>query len=45
MTWQSFWRYAEVTLGRNLRFMDYVLPDKNAGAVFLTAYRSFLTAK
>jgi hypothetical protein len=41
MTWQSFWRRAEVTLGRNPRFVDYVPPDKNAGAVFLTAYRSF----
>jgi hypothetical protein len=45
MTWQSFWRQAEATLGRNPRFMDYVPPDKNAGAVFLTAYRSFMTAK
>jgi hypothetical protein len=41
MTWQSFWRQAEATLGRNPRFMDYVPPDRNAGAVFLTAYRSF----
>jgi len=40
MTWQSFWRQAESTLGRNPRFMDYVPPDRNAGAVFLTAYRS-----
>jgi Fe-S cluster biogenesis protein NfuA len=45
MTWQSFWRQAEATLGRNPRFMDYVPPDKNAGAVFLTAYRSFMTTK
>jgi hypothetical protein len=45
MTWQSFWRQAEATLGRNPRFMDYVPPDKNAGAIFLTAYRSFMTAK
>ena len=45
MTWQSFWRQAEAILGRNPRFMDYVPPDKNAGAVFLTAYRSFMTAK
>ena len=41
MTWQSFWRQAEATLGRNPRCMDYVPLDKNAGAVFLTAYRSF----
>jgi hypothetical protein len=45
MTWQSFWRQAEATLGRHPRFLDYVPPDKNAGAVFLTAYRSFMTAK
>jgi len=45
LTWQSFWRQAEATLGRNPRFMDYVPPDKNAGAVFLTAYRSLMTAK
>jgi hypothetical protein len=45
MTWQSFWRQAEATLGRNPRFIDYVPPGKNAGAVFLTAYRSFMTAK
>src|SRR5262245_35868000 len=45
MTWQSFWRQAEATLGRNPRFMDYVPPDKKAGAVFLTAYRSFMTTK
>ena len=41
MTWQSFWQQAEATLGRNPRCMDYVPLDKNAGAVFLTAYRSF----
>jgi len=45
MTWQSFWRQAETTFGRNPRFMDYVPPDKNAGAVFLTAYRSLMTAQ
>jgi hypothetical protein len=45
MTWQSFWRQAEATLGQNPRFMDYVPPDKNAGAAFLTAYRSFMTTK
>jgi hypothetical protein len=45
MTWQSFWRQAEATLGRNPRVVDYVPPDQNAGVVFLTAYRSFMTAK
>jgi hypothetical protein len=45
LTWQSFWRQAEVTLGRSLRFMAYVPPDKNAGVVLLTAYRSSMTAQ
>lgn len=45
MTWQSFWRQAEAILGRNPRFVDYVSPDKHAGVVFLTAYRSFMTQK
>ena len=44
MTWQAFWRKAEATLGHNARFVDYVPPDKNAGAVFLQAYRRFMTA-
>jgi len=45
MTWASFWRQAEATLGRNARFVDYVPPDRNAGAAFLTAYRRVMTAK
>ena len=45
MTWASFWRQAEAALGRNPRFVDYVPPDKNAGMVFLIAYRSFITGK
>ena len=45
MTWRSFWRQAEAALGKNPRFVDYVPPDQNAGVVFLTAYRSLMTAK
>jgi len=45
MTWPSFWRQAEAALGHNPRFVDYVPPDKNAGAVFLTAYRRLQTAQ
>lgn len=45
MTWPSFWRQAEAALGHNPRFVDYVPPDKNAGAVFLTAYRRVQTAQ
>jgi hypothetical protein len=45
VTWESFWRHAEAALGRNPRFVDYVPPDKNAGMVFLVAYRSFITGK
>src|SRR6266852_861202 len=43
MTWASFWRQAEAALGRNPRFVNYVPPDKNAGIVFLIAYRRFIT--
>ncbi len=45
MTWASFWRQAEAALGRNPRFVNYVPPDKNAGIVFLIAYRRFITGK
>ena len=45
MTWQRFWRHIEATLGRNPRFVDYVPPDKNASAVFLRAYYSFISGK
>ena len=43
MTWPRFWREAEVVLGHNPRFVDYVPPHKNAGAVFLQAYRHVLS--
>jgi hypothetical protein len=43
LTWQSFWRHLEATLGRHPRFTDYVPPDKNVSVVFLRAYYS-LTA-
>jgi hypothetical protein len=43
MAWPAFWRHAQASLGRNPRFVDYVPPDKNAGAVFLLAYRRFMT--
>lgn len=45
MTWASFWRQAAAALGRNPRFVDYVPPDKNAGAAFLIAYRRIMTAQ
>jgi len=44
MTWPAFWRKAEAALGRNPRFVDYVPPDKNAGAAFLQAYRRCMTS-
>lgn len=42
LTWPAFWQQAHTTLGRNPRFVDYVPPDKHAGAVFLLAYRRFM---
>ena len=40
MTWASFWRSIAPRLAHNPRFADYVPPDKNAGMLFLRAYRS-----
>jgi hypothetical protein len=40
MTWASFWRSVTPHLAHNPRFADYVPPDKNAGMIFLRAYRS-----
>lgn len=45
MTWPRFWRAAEATLGHNPRFVDYVPPYKNAGAIFLQAHRHVLSAQ
>ncbi len=45
MTWPRFWHQATALLSHNPRFVDYVPPDKNAGAVLLTAYRRARTAQ
>jgi len=42
MTWASFWRSVAPHLAHNPRFADYVPPDKNAGMIFLRAYRSLM---
>jgi hypothetical protein len=42
MTWASFWRSVTPRLAQNPRFADYVPPDKNAGMLFLRAYRSVM---
>jgi hypothetical protein len=38
--WADFWRQAGTLLAGNPRFADYIAPDKNAGLVFLKAYRA-----
>jgi hypothetical protein len=40
LTWASFWRSVAPRLAHNPRFADYVPPDKNAGMLFLRAYRN-----
>jgi len=45
MTWASFWRAVTPHLAPNPRFADYVPPDKNAGMIFLRAYRSLTRAR
>ncbi|MBM3226113.1 MAG: hypothetical protein FJZ47_20285 [Candidatus Tectomicrobia bacterium] len=42
LSWSSFWKQITPQLVRNPRFADYVPPDKNAGIIFLRAYRSLL---
>jgi hypothetical protein len=38
--WADFWRHAGAILAGNPRFADYIAPGKNAGIVFLKAYRA-----
>jgi hypothetical protein len=38
--WADFWRQAGALLAGNPRFADSVAPDKNAGIIFLKAYRT-----
>jgi hypothetical protein len=40
LLWADFWRHAGTLLAGNPRFADYVAPDKNAGIIFLKAYRT-----
>lgn len=45
INWNEFWQKAELKLGDNKDFENYVPPNKNLGALFLKAYNKLVSTE